>query len=432
MKTLSSLCLIAAGALSGFLLACSSGSETGTNTPPVVDMSVQSFTVGGNVTSLTGTGLVLSLNGTEDLPIGAFGPFAFATKVATGAQYSVTVKSMPPAQACTVMSGTGTMGTADVTNVAVACNTSAYKVGGSVTGLSGSLILQNNGGEEVTVSADGSFEFPTPVAIGASYAITVKTQPANLFCAVTSGSGTITNSAINTVSIACATPTSCQDWLTKVPGSKDGTYNISPDGKTPYAVACDMTTDGGGWTLAMRFKNDGVLGYSSAYWTDNRVLNEDAGGSMDPTLNANAKTMAFVNLVGATVRGCKGTPGPGQCFQQSLGGNKTLQTVFGESFKSGGPTRTLVNTLWGDDTSQPYCNGTGINNYKDYSGPGTYSGARFGLIGNNENDCGTTDSAWGFGLFACSDMARSCGAGASFWQSGACGRNCTQGTLWVK
>lgn len=432
MKKLSSLCLIAAGALSGFLLACSSGSETGTNTPPVVDMSVQSFTVGGNVTSLTGTGLVLSLNGTEDLPIGAFGPFAFATKVATGAQYSVTVKSMPPAQACTVMSGTGTMGTANVTNVAVACNTSAYKVGGSVTGLSGSLILQNNGGEEVTVSADGSFEFPTPVAIGAGYAITVKTQPANLFCAVTSGSGTITNSAINTVSIACATPTSCQDWLTKVPGSKDGTYNISPDGKTPYAVACDMTTDGGGWTLAMRFKNDGVLGYSSAYWTDNRVLNEDAGGSMDPTLNANAKTMAFVNLVGATVRGCKGAPGPGQCFQQSLGGNKTLQTVFGESFKSGGPTRTLVNTLWGDDTSQPYCNGTGINNYKDYSGPGTYSGARFGLIGNNENDCGTTDSAWGFGLFACSDMARSCGAGASFWQSGACGRNCTQGTLWVK
>lgn len=163
MKKISALVWIASGAMSGFLLACSSGTETGMT--QVMDMSVQSFTVGGSVTSLTGSGLVLSLNGTEDLPISAFGPFVFGTKVATGAQYSVTVKSTPPAQACTVMSGSGTMGTANVTNVAVACNTSAYKVGGSVTGLTGSLVLQNNAGDDVTVGADGAFEFATPVAI---------------------------------------------------------------------------------------------------------------------------------------------------------------------------------------------------------------------------------------------------------------------------
>jgi hypothetical protein len=395
-------------------------------------MTVPTFAVGGNVTSLTGSGLVLSLNGTEDLPISAFGSFTFKGKVATGSPYNVTAKSSPPYQTCTVMGGQGTMGNADVTNVVVACNPNAYKVGGSVSGLVGSLVLQNNAGDDLTVSADGAFEFQTPVSIGANYAVTVKTQPANLFCAVTSGTGSISSGPVTSVSIACATPLSCQDWLTKVPASKDGAYAINPDGAGAYQVWCDMTTDGGGWTLAMRFKNDGVLGYGSTYWTDMKTFNEDAGGSVDPTLNANAKTMAFVNLTGANVRGCKGVPGPNQCFQQALGGNKTLQKVFTEPFKSGGPSRGFVVSLWGDDTSQPYCNGTGINNYKDYSGPGTYSGVRFGLIGNNENDCATTDSSWGFGGFSCSDVNRSCGAGGAFWQGGGCGRNCTQGTLWVR
>lgn len=420
--------LIASSSTFGILLACSPSTDTGQMPDPVVP----SYTVGGSVAGVSGTGLQLSLNGTESLSVSAAGAFTFATKIKSGSQYTVSVKTQPVNQTCTVTSGSGTVANANVTSVSVMCNTNTYTVGGTVAGLSGTLVLQNNGGDDLTVNADGTFQFTTPVAVGGNYAVTVKTQPTTQLCAVTAGSGTISNGAVNNISVNCGTPLSCQDWLTKVPTSKDGPYYINPDSTTAYQVWCDMTTDGGGWTLAMRFKNDGVLGYSSAFWTDTKTLNEDAGGSVDPALNANAKTMAFVNLVGATMRGCKGVPGPNQCFQQALGGNKSLRTVFTENFKAGGPSRALVVSLWGDDTSQPYCNGTGINNYSAYSGPGTFSGARFGLIGNNENDCATTDSAWGFGLFACSDMARACGAGASFWQGGGCGRNCTQGTLWVR
>jgi len=42
-----------------------------------------------------------------------------------------------------------------------------YTVGGTVTGLSGSVTLANNGGDARTVSAAGAFSFATPLATGA-------------------------------------------------------------------------------------------------------------------------------------------------------------------------------------------------------------------------------------------------------------------------
>src|SRR4051812_22480428 len=70
-----------------------------------------------------------------------------------------------------------------------------YQVGGTVTGLAGTgLVLQNNGGDDLSVSADGSFTFPTALKSGDSYAVTVLTQPAGptQTCAVVGGTGTST------------------------------------------------------------------------------------------------------------------------------------------------------------------------------------------------------------------------------------------------
>ncbi len=82
-----------------------------------------SYTVGGTVTGLTGSGLVLQDNGGDDVTLSMSSSFTFATMVANGAAYAVTVRTQPtnPAETCVVTNGSGTMGTSNVTNVAVAC-----------------------------------------------------------------------------------------------------------------------------------------------------------------------------------------------------------------------------------------------------------------------------------------------------------------------
>ena len=80
-------------------------------------------TIGGTVTGLTGSGLVLQNNGTDDLPITVDGPFTFVTPLLPGGLYSVTVFSNPnnPSQTCSVTNGNGTVPTEAVTNVTVTC-----------------------------------------------------------------------------------------------------------------------------------------------------------------------------------------------------------------------------------------------------------------------------------------------------------------------
>src|SRR5204863_8170945 len=110
------------------------------------------------------------------------GNFVFPTDVASGAGYAVTVSTQPLApikQTCTVTNGTGTVGAADVTNVQVACTADSFTIGGNLTGLANgaTLVLQNNGGDNLTLTNDGAFTFLTRVASGLNYAVTVLTNP---------------------------------------------------------------------------------------------------------------------------------------------------------------------------------------------------------------------------------------------------------------
>src|SRR3954453_5742796 len=55
-----------------------------------------------------------------------------------------------------------------------------FTIGGNVAGLAGTgLVLQNNGADNLSVTASGTFTFATAVKSGAAYAVTVLTQPSS-------------------------------------------------------------------------------------------------------------------------------------------------------------------------------------------------------------------------------------------------------------
>ena len=116
----------------------------------------------------------------------------------------MTVSVQPTGQTCSVTNGSGTVSGADVTNVQVDCVDASFSVGGTVSGLTGAgLVLQNNGGDDLAVGADGPFQFSTPVPDGDPYDVTVSVQPTGQTCSVTNGSGTVSGADVTDVVVDC-------------------------------------------------------------------------------------------------------------------------------------------------------------------------------------------------------------------------------------
>ncbi len=196
--------LVFAASLSLVFSGCGGSSSSGTQPPPPA-----TYTIGGTVSGLSGSGLILQNDGGNNLSITADGAFTFSAAVNSGSAYSVTVYSQPssPAQVCTFTNGSG-IATGNVTNIQVDCAAPQYTIGGSVLGLSGTgLVLQLNSGNNLAIASNGLFTFSTTIASGITYSVTVYTQPSNpaQVCTVTNGSGTATGNVTN-VQIYCETP----------------------------------------------------------------------------------------------------------------------------------------------------------------------------------------------------------------------------------
>ncbi|MEP7042913.1 MAG: choice-of-anchor Q domain-containing protein [Dokdonella sp.] len=83
----------------------------------------------------------------------------------------------------------------------------AYSIGGTVSGLlGGGLVLQQSGGDDLAIAADGSFTFTTSVPDAGAYTVTVLAQPSDpaQTCVVTNGSGIVAGADVSDVAVTCS------------------------------------------------------------------------------------------------------------------------------------------------------------------------------------------------------------------------------------
>jgi hypothetical protein len=176
-----------------FIPGCSSG-----------DSAAATYSVGGTVSGLTASGLMLA-NGSDTLTITSNATtFAMAKRILAGTAYAVTVQTQPAGQTCSVTNGSGTA-SANVSNIAATCTNQTFTVGGSVVGLTTSGLVLASGSDIATVdSGAASFTMPTRIVSGATYAVTVKTQPAGQTCTMTNAAGTMSTANVANVVAVCS------------------------------------------------------------------------------------------------------------------------------------------------------------------------------------------------------------------------------------
>lgn len=182
---------VASGNVSGLTLTC----------------ATNSFAVRGTVAGVTGTGMTLLINGGSSQSIAAgTSTFSFAG-VLSGTAFAITVGTQPVGQSCSVSNGAGTMSGTDVSTVSITCVALNVRIGGAVRGLKGSgLVLQNNAGSDLAVTAAADSFFFANVPGNSTYAVTVKSQPTAPWQTCTIGNGTgVASANVSGLTLTCAT-----------------------------------------------------------------------------------------------------------------------------------------------------------------------------------------------------------------------------------
>jgi hypothetical protein len=197
----------------------------------VTSAAATSYTISVAVTGLTGT-LVVQDSKAQTLTFTTNDTQTFSTAFAAGSSYTVGVKTQPAGQTCTLSSNSkGTINSNITVTATCVTNSSNFKISVAVTGLTGTLVVQDNVGPTLTFTSNTTQTFSNTYASGATYSVTVETQPTGQTCTLSSNaSGTITSNI--TVTATCTTNSSGFTISVATTGLTSGTLvvadNIGP------------------------------------------------------------------------------------------------------------------------------------------------------------------------------------------------------------
>ena len=164
-----------------------------------------------------------------------------------------------------------------------------FSVGGSVSGLSGTVVLQDNGGDDLSVGSDGPFTFATRLVAGGAYNVTVKSSPSGQTCTTSGASGTVASANVTSVAVTCTSQTTSQ------PGADD--FN-RPDGGLGAGWAA--ISDGG-----LSIASQAVLGTANAQAGDIRIA-ESYGSDQFSQIEVTSTQLTGGEWIGPTVRSQNG------------------------------------------------------------------------------------------------------------------------------
>ncbi len=164
-----------------------SGNIGGSDETITVVCTTISYTIGGNVSGLSGGNSVeLQNNLTDNITVNANGGFVFPTALLDETNYSVTVLTQPAGQTCLLSNNTGTLGGGDVSDVNIACSTQS--IGLDVSSIdfghvfsgdiqSGVITVTNTGAVNTSITGVNQPSLPFSLSGGSCLAFPVVLTP---------------------------------------------------------------------------------------------------------------------------------------------------------------------------------------------------------------------------------------------------------------
>lgn len=168
-----------------------------------------SLVLQATVNGLTKDGLIL-ISGPDTVTVAANTTIVqFPTLIGADATYDIEFKQQPTHATCTLVNNKQKANVYTVVQPVVNCVTDSYAFGGAITGLTGIGLVLANGSDQLSLapsanpSVPTSFLFPTKVADGAPFGVTVLSQPQGQVCTVSNNVGTMPSGAYNNLVVTC-------------------------------------------------------------------------------------------------------------------------------------------------------------------------------------------------------------------------------------